>query len=150
MRVAQFLKDHDAAFEALTHAPAYTAQKRARFLHISGRQVVKSVLLACEGRFVLAVLPAADHIKLDAVASEMGAPTRLASEAEMMSVFRDCEHGALAPFGSLYGVTTLLEDGIDPSATIVFESQQHAVTIKMRCRDFEALERPRRFRFKMD
>jgi Ala-tRNA(Pro) deacylase len=148
MRVSQFLQDQHADFETLTHAPAYTAQKRARFLHISGRKVVKSVLLSSGGRFVLAVLPAADHVDLDAVALELGAATHLAGEREMMEVFRDCEHGALAPFGSLYGIATILEDGIDPETMIVFESQQHALTIKMRCRDFEGLERPRRFGFR--
>lgn len=147
MRVSQFLADQHATFETVVHPPAYTAQKRARFLHVSGRKVVKSILLAGGNQFLLAVLPATEQVDLNAVARMRGGPVRLASELEILSLFRDCEHGALAPFGSLYGVHTILEDGIAPETMIVFESQQHALAIRMCCRDFEALEKPRRCQF---
>lgn len=147
MRVSQFLTDQHVAFETVVHPPAFTAQKRARFLHIPGRHVVKSVLLACDGEFVLAVLPATDHIDLSALGRCLGTPVRLATESELSRLFGDCERGALAPFGSLYGVPTILEDALDPETIIAFESQMHALAIKMRCRDFETLEKPRRCRF---
>jgi len=149
MRVAQFLSEQHANFETVVHPPAYTSQKRARFLHIPGRHVVKSILLACGDQSILAVLSAPDHVDLAAIARHLGKPARLASELEVASLFRDCECGALTPFGSLYGIPTLLEESIDPDSTIIFESQEHAVAIKMRCRDFEMLERPRRCGFRL-
>ena len=149
MRISQFLADQHVAFETMIHPPAFTAQKRARFLRVPGRQVVKSVLLVCDDKFVLAVLPAPDHIDLSAVSCCLEATARLATESEVSQLFRDCERGALAPFGSLYGIQSLLEDGLDPETIIVFESQMHAFTIKMRCRDYEMLEKPRRCRFAM-
>jgi Ala-tRNA(Pro) deacylase len=147
MRVAQFLTDQHVAFETMVHPPAFTAQKRAKFLHIPGRHVIKCVLLASENRFFLAVLPATQQVDLEALASRLGSSLRLASEQEIAQHFRDCEYGALTPFGSLYGFPTLLEDAIDPESLIVFEAQRHAVAIRMRCRDFEMLERPTRCRF---
>jgi Ala-tRNA(Pro) deacylase len=144
MRVAQFLNEHHVPFQEVLHAPAFTAQKLARFLHISGKQVVKSVLLSGPGGCFLALLPAPAHIDLAGLAAQLGGPVRLATEDEMADHFRDCERGSLTPFGSLYGLTTLLDDSIAPETHILFESESHAVAIRMRCRDFELLERPRR------
>ena len=53
----------------------------------------------------------------------------------------------MTPFGSLYGLWTLLEDNIHPDDVILFEAQQHSLAIRMKCRDFEALEKPTRCRF---
>jgi Ala-tRNA(Pro) deacylase len=149
MRIAQYLADQQVAFETVLHPPAFTAQKRAKFLRVPGRQVVKSVLLALPHGFALAVLPATEQIDLAAVAAILGAPVRLAGETQLAELFRDCEHGALTPFGRLYGLLTLLEEAIPLEAQIVFEAQQHAVAIRMACRDFVRLEQPRRFAFSL-
>jgi Ala-tRNA(Pro) deacylase len=136
MRVLQFLAEQRIAFEPLVHPPAYTAQKRAKYLRIPGRQVAKSVLLAGPEGFLLAVL-----------ARQLGGPVRLATDQEIGEVFRDCEWGVVAPFGALYGLPTLLEDSLTPDSWIVFEANTHAEAIRMRCRDFEGLEKPQRLRF---
>jgi Ala-tRNA(Pro) deacylase len=130
------------------HPPAFTAQKRAKFLHVPGRHVVKSVLLDVPHDYAVAVLPAPERIDLTAVAAYLGGPVRLASEAQIAELFRDCERGALTPFGRLYGLSTLLEQSIPLEAAIVFESQQHALAIRMRCCDFVRLEQPLRFSFR--
>ena len=147
MRVPDFLADHRVPFETLVHPPAYTAQRLARFLHVPGRHVVKSVLLHAPKGPYLAVLAATQQVDLAAVSAYLGQPVRLATAAQVDEQFRDCEHGALAPFGRLYGMTTLLEESIPLDATIVFESQRHAVAIRMACGDFARLEQPLRFAF---
>jgi Ala-tRNA(Pro) deacylase len=148
MRVPEFLADHHVPFETLVHPPAFTAQKRARLLHISGAQVAKSVLLFGAAGPVLAVLPATHQVDLDLAAKVLGGPLRLASEDEVADLFRDCEWGTLAPFGTLYGITTtILDDSLQPDMTMLFEAQSHAMSIRLRCRDYEALEHPRRFHF---
>ena len=147
MRVPLFLADNRVAFETLYHAPAYTAQRRARYLHVPGRQLVKSVLLRAPAGYLVAVLPADACVDLAALGQTLGGPVRLASAEEIPEVFRDCEWGALSPFGSLYGLATVLDEGLDPAVMIVFEGHSHAEAIRMHCRDFERLERPRRLRF---
>jgi Ala-tRNA(Pro) deacylase len=147
MRVAEFLSDQHVAFETVVHPPAFTAQRRAKYLHIPGRQVAKSVLLAGPTGFVLAVLAATHHVDVAAVSRVLGYPLRLANHLEIADLFRDCEWGALTPFGTLYGLVTIVDESLDPDAQIVFEAQMHAVTISMHYRDFDHLEKPRRFRF---
>ena len=41
MSVAEFLTDHQVPFETIYHAPAFSAQKRAKYLHTPGKQVAK-------------------------------------------------------------------------------------------------------------
>jgi Ala-tRNA(Pro) deacylase len=147
VRVPQFLTDQQVCFETVVHPPSFTAQKLARNLHISGRHVVKSVLLAGNNTYYLAVLPAAMRVDLSAVSEHLGITVRLASEDDLARLFNDCERGAVTPFGHLYGLTTLLEASITPESTVVFESGRHVEAIRMTCRDFERLERPRRFPF---
>ena len=76
MRVPQFLTDHCVPFETVVHPPSFTAQKLARRLHISGRHVAKSVLLASEMTYYLAVLPAALRVDLSTVGDYLGVPVK--------------------------------------------------------------------------
>ncbi len=142
MRVSEFLAEQQVHFETMMHAPAFTATRLAKFLQVPGKQVVKSVLLASSNGFLVAVLPATLRVNLDVVTHHFETPVRLATEKELGDLFRDCEHGALTPFGRLYGMTTLLDAGIAPETAIFFESQRHFLAIRMICKDFERIERP--------
>jgi Ala-tRNA(Pro) deacylase len=150
MRVPEFLAAHRVDFETLVHPPAFTSQKRAKFLHVPGRQVAKSVLLAGPEGYFLAVLSATQHVDTTQLARTLHGPVRLADDREIAQVFRDCEWGVVPPFGTLYGLPTVLDEGLEPDALIVFEVNTHAEAIRMRCRDFERLERPVRMRFARD
>jgi len=147
MRVLQFLSEQAVDFEPLVHPPAYTAQKRAKYLHVSGKQIAKSVLLAGPGGYVLAVLPATRQVDTAALSRQRGGPVRLATDEEIGEIFQDCEWGVVAPFGALYGIETILDDSLSPESWIVFEANTHAEAVRMRCRDFEELEKPRRLSF---
>jgi Ala-tRNA(Pro) deacylase len=147
MRIVDLLAAQRIDFEPLPHPPAYTAQKLAKYLHVSGHQVAKSVLLRGPAGYLLAVLPATHQIDTEALARELGGPVRLASDREMAEVFRDCEWGVAPPFGTLYGLPTLLDESIPPEAAMVFEAHTCVQAVRLRCRDFERLERPRRLRF---
>ena len=147
MRVSQYLSDQQISFEEMVHPPAFTSQKLAKSLHITGRQVMKSILLKGPSGFFLAVLPASQLIDLPRLGTHLGGPVRLASVHQLRECFQDCEWGALMPFGQLYGLPTILEATIALDATIVFEAQQHAVAIRMLCRDYVRLEHPERVAF---
>ena len=147
MRVPMFLAENQVPFETIVHAPAFTAQKRARVLHFPGSQVAKSVLLAGPEGYLLAVLPATHQVDTEALALLLGGPVRLAVGREVTEVFRDCEWGVAEPFGSLYGLPTILDESLDSEALVVFEGHTHGQAIRMLCHHFEQLERPRRMRF---
>ncbi len=147
MRVSDFLAEHQVAFESLLHPPAYCATKRAKYLRVPGSQVAKSVLLAGPDGCFLAVLPATHQVDTQRLAQELGGPVRLATDREIAEVFCDCEWGVVLPFGRLYGLATVLDEELAPDAWIVFEGNSHFEAVRLRCRDFERLEEPRRLHF---
>ena len=147
MRVPSFLAENQVPFETVIHPPAFTASRRARNLYIPGKQVVKAVLLCSPHGFLIAVLPAVDQLDMAILNERLGGETRLATGEEMRRIFRDCEIGVISPFGSLYGLSCILDSSIPINTVIYFEAHTHSQAIRMTCRDFERIERPRRMAF---
>jgi len=147
MRISDYLSEQRIAFERLPHPPAYSAQKRAKYLRLPGCQVAKCVLLVGPSGYLLAVLPATHQVDTQALAQYLGGPVRLASDREIAAIFHDCEWGVVSPFGRRYGLTTLLDDSISPDAPLVLETHTQFESIRLLCRDFERLEQPRRLPF---
>jgi len=148
MCIQSHLKDHRVRFESLLHRPEPSASRRARSVHMPGDRVAKSVLVRADGRYVLAVLPSTHRIDPERLAQVLGASRiRLASEEEVGLVFDDCERGALPPFGSLYGVATVVDSSLAGGAELIVEANTRHEDLRLRYRDYEAVEAPRRARF---
>lgn len=147
MRVSDYLSEQQIDFERLPHPPAYSAQKRAKYLRLPGRQVAKSVLLSGPAGYFLVVLPATHQVDTKTLAEHLDGPVRLANDREIAEVFRDCECGVVSPFGRRYGLSTLLEDSIQSDAPLVLETHSQFEAIRLLCRDFERVEKPRRLPF---
>jgi Ala-tRNA(Pro) deacylase len=147
MVITEFLMEQRVEFEPVPHPPAYTANQRAKYLRVSGSYVAKAVLLYGSEGFLLATLPATHRIDVNTLGEALGGPVRLATEQEIGWIFRDCEWGVVPPFGTLYGLHTLLEDSIAPDAIMIFETQTHVEAVRLKCSDYERLEHPRRLHF---
>lgn len=147
MSIREYLQRQRVWFEVLLHRPASGATRLARSLHVPGRQVAKGVLFKAGERFVLAVLPATARVDLERLARALNVPAlRLADEEEVGQVFGDCERGALPPFGRLYGLTTVVDTSLSGGSEIVFVANLRHEGVRMRYRDYEALEAPLRAR----
>ena len=147
MRVAEYLAEHQVAFETLLHPLAGTAQRRAKYLHVSGKQVAKSVLLAGPQGYLLAVVPATHQVDTERLALDLGGAVRLADAREIRAMFPDCEWGVVPPFGQLYGLPTILDEALASDTLLVFEGSRQMEAVRLHASDFERLERPRRLRF---
>jgi Ala-tRNA(Pro) deacylase len=147
MCVGDYLLEQRIAFERLPHPPAYSAQKRAKYLRLSGEEVAKAVLLSGPSGYLLAVLPATHQVDTKALAVQLGGAVRLANGRDIAKVFSDCEWGVVPPFGARYGIPTLLDDAIASESRIVLETHSQFEAVRMLCRDFERVEKPRRLSF---
>jgi Ala-tRNA(Pro) deacylase len=144
MNVQQYLEQRGIPFRMLNHQPTYAAQRLAQVMHVPGEEVAKAVLLRADDGFVLAVLSATRTVDLERVREIVGAASvDLASEPDCGSHFADCELGALPPFGSKYGMRTLVDRSLSEDEEIVFEGNTHHEAIRMKFRDYLELERPR-------
>jgi Ala-tRNA(Pro) deacylase len=139
MRLAEYLDEQRVSFQMLLHPPAFSAQRRAKYLHVKGEQVAKAVLLhGPDGRF-LAVLPATHEVDLNWLSSFLGGPVGVVSQLEAARIFRDCEWGVVSAFGNLYGLPTLVDCALRPDSWIVLEAGTHVDSILLSCRDYERL-----------
>jgi Ala-tRNA(Pro) deacylase len=148
MSVRDLLARNHVEFETLLHCPASSSSRRAQQLHVSGTHVAKGVLIRSGESHVLAVLPASARIDLEQLSTVLGgAVVTLASEDEVELVFGDCERGALPPFGTLYGVRTIVDSSLADQEKIVCLGNSRHEGLCLRYRDYELIETPLRARF---
>ena len=145
MKVPQFLKERNVEFDLIPHRDTYDAQRMAATIHVSGRDVAKTVLLRANGEYtyIVAVLPANKAIDFDQASQMLGeSKLKLATEVEISQHCPDCEIGALPPFGSQYGMTTMVDESLIKDEEIVFEGNTHHEAIRMKLQDFRHIEEP--------
>lgn len=145
MNVADFLTKQGVGFELISHRETHDAQRMAATMHVPGREVAKTVLLRTDGgsTFVVAALPANATVDLERVSQALGGgKVELALEAEISQHCPDCEVGALPPFGSQYGMKTVLDESLTEDEEIVFEGNTHHEAIRMMLDDFRRIEQP--------
>jgi Ala-tRNA(Pro) deacylase len=147
-RLQELLNRYGIHFETISHLPAYTAQGIAAITHISGKEIVKTVIVKLDGQLAMAVLAASHRIDLRRLQAEAGAKTvSLASEAEFKDAFPGCETGAMPPFGSLYRIAVFVDEAVTHDQEIVFNAGSHTELVRLAYKDFARLENPRILKF---
>ncbi len=143
MNVQRFLTQRDIWFETIEHDPTYDAHSLAQAVHVMDQEVAKPILLRADDGYVLVIVPASCDVDLREVKSVLGAErVMLASEADCAHEFLDCEFGARLPFGSQYGLRTVMDERLREDDEIVFEGNSHEQAIRMNLHDFMRLEQP--------
>ena len=143
MNVQEYLREHDVPFEAKHHRATFTARDTAQAMHVSGDHVAKSVLMQADGHYVLAVLPATHHLNMWMAREALHAhDLKLAEESDLPNLFKDCELGAIPPFGSQYGITTIVDEALAEDDYIVFPANRLDEAVSMKYEDYERLEHP--------
>jgi Ala-tRNA(Pro) deacylase len=145
MNVQEFLSSKGVEYDAIPHRNVYDAQRLAQELHTPGREVAKTVLLRADSgyAYVVAVLPATKTIDFEKMSAALGgSKIELATELEIQEHCPDCEIGALPPFGSQYGMKTVVEESLAKDEEIVFEGNNHHEAIRIGYEDFRRIEEP--------
>ncbi len=141
--ILRFVETHGVSFTPIHHRVAFTAQEEAAATHVSGREWAKTVVCMADEHPVLAMVPANDHVDLDAMRTATGATVvRLAAEHEFSKLYQDCETGAMAPFGPLYGQPVFVDEALTRDPEITFHAGTHADAMRMRYEDFVSLVNP--------
>ncbi len=141
--VKEFLDSQQVKYVTLTHSPAYTAQEVAESAHVSGLELVKSVILMADDRPVMAVLPAAGRVHLGRLRQVIGANELcLADESQFQELFPGCEVGAIPPFGNLYYMNVYVSDKLPDHEDVVFSAGSHTELIRLSYEDYSRLVEP--------
>jgi len=78
--------------------------RSAEACRVSGDCAAKAVVLRDEYGYVLAILPASHHIRLEDLRMQLGLDVDLAAEYEIEELFDDCAPGAVPPVGECYAL----------------------------------------------
>jgi Ala-tRNA(Pro) deacylase len=142
-KLQAYLHENRVPFQVQHHPRAFTAQDVADTEHIPGQTLAKVVIVIADGDPVMLVLPAPERAYLARVTAVLGSKeVHLAEERQFAGIFRDCELGAMPPFGNLYGVPVYVDSLLSAEDTIFFQAGTHTDTISMKYADFAHLVKP--------
>ena len=141
-RIKIHLEENHVPYSPLTHPSSFTASGVAAVMHVSGREVAKTVVVEAGKEYFLIVLPSSYHVKPEKLTQVVGHPVRLATEAEFASLFPDCELGTMPPLGELYGLPVYVDESLSVDKEIIFSAGTHRDAIRMNYDDFVKLARP--------
>ncbi|MCL6740444.1 YbaK/EbsC family protein [Sphingomonas sp. RB56-2] len=128
-KLQQFLDEANADYELVEHQPTKSSLETAKSCDVPADRLAKSILLDTDDGPLLAVLPSDRKVELSELRSELGHKPRLAGEAQLQSVFTDCDFGAVPPVG--YGVTTIIDDSIGKQSDVYFEAGDRQSLVHM-------------------
>jgi len=151
MNIHDFLSHQQVRFQRLVHQPAPSSSRRADTVRTNGRQVAKTVLLQnADGQFLIAVLPADKKIDWSKLTSTTGkSGWNLATEQQAGVIFNDCETGAWPPFGSLYGVNTVVDDSFSQETEILVEGNHRHEDFRLSFDDYLRTAKPAKAQISM-
>ncbi len=143
-RLQDFLDSNKVAYKVLTHAEAFSAQETAAVEHVTGWEHAKVVILRSGSERLMFVLPAPYHVDLELARAATGkADLELADERDFLSLFPDCEPGAMPPFGNLYDMEVWADRSLTSDEFMVFSACSHTESIRMKYADFARLVHPK-------
>ncbi len=142
-KLKDFLESNHVPFTTIPHSPAYTAPHVAAAAHVSGRNVVKCVMVRADGANYMVATTANAKVDLEKIEKAVGAAgATLEREEDFKALFTDCDVGGMPPFGNLYGIPVIADEDLFDDEEIVFNGGDHATLVRMKFADFERLVRP--------
>jgi Ala-tRNA(Pro) deacylase len=132
MNLQSYLDEHGVSYRLSRHQAAYTSQDLAASEHISGRKVIKPVVVRADGEWVMCALPASYRVDLQELREQLRASdVMLADEQTLSRLFPDCELGAEPPIGKLFGMPTLMDESLTADDTVMFQAGTHTDAVTM-------------------
>ena len=143
MTLQDYLDEMDVHYRLTSHPTSYTSQDMAAHEHVSGRKVVKPVLVEADGQTYLCALPASARIDMEQLRGQIHAKdVRLVGEDQLREWFPDCEVGAEPPIGRLYGLPTLMDESLFQDDQVTFQAGTHNLAVTMSMADYRRVAQP--------
>ena len=143
MNLLSFLDEQGVRYRLSHHPTAYTSQELAQVEHVSGRNVIKPVVVKADGQFVLCALPASYKVDLSELRSQLRADeVKLADEQSLQTIFDGCELGAEPPIGRLWGLPTLMDESLTADDMVTFQAGTHSDSVTMTLAEYRRIAQP--------
>ena len=146
-RIERLLTSQAIEHRVLRHAPVFTSVEAAAIRGAPLASGAKALICKADGQFVFFVVPADRKLASKPLRNARGWKSfRFADRDEVLEL-TGLTPGAIPPFGSLFGLTTLCDERLGEQAVINFNAGDHAISISMSFDDYLRAERPELGRF---
>ena len=139
MTLKQYLDAQGVRYETMTHDKTSCSSLTAQASHVPGDCLAKGIVLRREDGYLVAVIPASQHVDLHEVGRRLDQAVGLASEDELSRLFADCDVGAVPPMPKAYGLEAVVDEGLDAQPEIYFEAGDHRTLVHIDGQDFREL-----------
>jgi Ala-tRNA(Pro) deacylase len=123
-------------YDMIAHERTRDSNHTAQAAHIPGGRLAKCVILEDDKGYLMAVIPASHKVDLGAVHRQLNRALGLATDQELVELFKDCEPGALPPLGLAYGIDTILDQNLVDAPDIYFEAGDHQALVHVSGSEF--------------
>ncbi|HVT89891.1 MAG TPA: YbaK/EbsC family protein [Tepidisphaeraceae bacterium] len=140
MNLQSYLDEHGVHYQVSRHQPAYTSQELAANEHVSGKKVIKPVVVRADNQWVMCALPASYRVDLNELRLQLHAEdVCLANEQMLERLFPGCELGAEPPIGKLFGMPTLIDESLVKDDLVTFQAGTHTDSVTMPLIDYRRI-----------
>ncbi|MDD2806952.1 MAG: YbaK/EbsC family protein [Patescibacteria group bacterium] len=138
--VKKYLDTKMAKYDELSHKTVYTAYDAAQTLRRELREIAKSLLIATDKAYIIAVVPA--HMRLDLGKLKKALQSKKISipdEKVMVKVFK-VKAGAMTAFGGLHKVEVWVDRSLLKTKEVILSAGNFTDSVRMKAKDFIELE----------
>lgn len=141
LTLRKYLAENGVAFDTVPHTHTTNSMNSAQAAHIPGQNLAKSVILEDGDGYLMAVIPATEHVKLTKVYHALNRDMGLATEPELESLFTDCELGAIPAVGKAYSMETIVDNKLADCPDVYLESGDHEELVHIKGSSYKRLTR---------
>ncbi|MCL4338494.1 hypothetical protein M1271_02300 [Patescibacteria group bacterium] len=152
-KIKNILVKNNLWFETFEHEPVMTSEEAAKVrleytLHQGAKAIIIRVKITeSNKRFVMLVFPADMRFDNKKVKEIFNAKDiRFATPEEIRKISGGVETGGIPPFGNLFGLEVLVDNGLFENEKIIFNAGDRRYSIAMKSADYKSLVNPLIFR----
>jgi len=142
-RTKKYLDKKMARYELLTHKTVYTAYDAAQTLKKELHEIAKSLLIATDKAYIVAVIPA--NMRLDLAKLKKALKAKKVSIPTEKIIVKQLKFkpGSLTAFGGLHQLETWVDKSLMKTKDVILAAGSFTDSVRMKAKDFIDLEQAR-------
>lgn len=129
--VKDYLEKSGIPYSVVPHPHTWSSRETADAAHVPAERLAKAVVLIDSVGYLMVVIPANRHVRVETLSKKLGRDLALAAEFRVAPVFKGCDLGAIPPLGPAYGMETILDDSLVGLPEVYFEAGDHEELIRV-------------------
>jgi prolyl-tRNA editing enzyme YbaK/EbsC (Cys-tRNA(Pro) deacylase) len=139
-KTKKYLDTKMAKYDELAHKTVYTAYDAAQTLQKELKDIAKSLLIATDKAYIIAVVPAHMRIDLGKLKKSLKAKkVSIPDEKVMVKIFK-VKAGAMTAFGGMHKVEVWADKSLLKTKDIILSAGSFTDSVRMKVKDFLEME----------